>query len=332
MSKIDWKTVGGRLRAVTKQVARLFFTKDTATFLAFLCLATLFWVMYNVGTRRTTTVEFPVRYTGIPSNVQFERDLPKSLSVLVKDEGQVLMNYKLLADDDTLTIDLTGKFVGGTPLVVDFRAQSAAMQRHFPASSQILSVKPESSSVDFVLLEQKTLPVRLSQPIALANPYVLLDSVRLKPAVVEVFAPRHLLDTLQCVAVQVDGALAPLTQSATFRFPLKPIAGAQFDVADVEVRVPVEMSTEKSFELSVQGRNFPDGVALRAFPATVTVVCSIGVSRFEALSAADFAAYVDFADIQKNTSYKVPVTVVANNAHIRTLRYFPTEVEFLLEK
>lgn len=332
MSKIDWKSVGGRLRVVAKQVARLLFTKDTATFFAFFLLATLFWVMYNVGAHRTTTVEFPVRYTGIPRNVLLAHDLPASLAVVVKDEGQVLINYKLLSDDDTLLVDLTGKFVEGTPLTVDFRAQNAAMQQHFPTTSQILSVKPESATVGFVLLEQKTLPVRLSQPIPVANPYVLLDSVRLKPAAVEVFAPRHLLDTLQYVEALVDKSLMPLMQSATFRLPLQPIAEARLDVPDVEVRVPIEMSTEKTFELPVQGRNFPDNVSLRAFPATVTVVCAIGVSRFEALSATDFAAYVDYADIQKNTAYKVPVTVVTDNAHIRTMRYSPTEVEFLLEK
>lgn len=332
MSEIDWKPVGRRVRAVAKQVARVLFTKDTATFLSFLFLATLFWVMYNVGARRSTTVEFPVRYVGIPGNVLLERDLPASLSVVVKDEGQVLMNYKLLSDNDTLTIDLTGKFVGGSPLTVDFRAQGAAMRQRLPETSQILSVKPEAASVGFVSLEQKTLPVRLSRQIPLANPYVLLDSVRLKPSAVEVFAPRAVLDTLHFVEALVDGRLESLSRSATFRFPLEPVAAAKFDVADVEVSVPVEMSTEKSFELSVQGRDFPDGVVLRAFPATVTVVCSVGVSRFEALSESEFAAYVDYADIQKNASYKVPVTVVTDNAHIRAMRYSPTEVEFLLEK
>lgn len=332
MSKIDWKSVGWRVRTVAKNVARILFTKDTATFLSFLCLATLFWVMYNVGTRRSTTVDIPIRYIGIPDNVRLDNALPDMLSVVVKDEGQVLLNYKLLADNDTLVVDLTGHFVGDTPFTLDFRAQGASIRQRLPETSQILSIRPEAVSVCFTLLEQKALPVRLSQSVPLAAPYVLLDSVRIQPAVVEVFAPHNLLDTLRFVEVEMAKSLEPLSTSATFRCALQPIAGVRFDVADVDVVIPIEISTEKTLELPIRGRNFPDGVLLRAFPATVKVVCSIGVSRYEALSESDFDAIVDYVDIQKNTSYKVAVAVTTNNAYVHAMRYSPTEVEFLLEK
>lgn len=330
--KIDWKSVGARCRLVARRVARLLFTEDAATFLAFLLLASLFWVMYNVGARRSTTVEIPLQYVGIPGNALLERELPNTLSVTVRDEGQVLINYRLKADVDTLVIDLSDAFAEGNTLSVDYRSQMAAVRHRLPETSQIVAIKPEAVAVSYARLEQKNLPVRLTQQIPLAVPYVLLDSVRFVPASVEVFAPHDVLDTLQSVDVVLSSPIELLTKSATFQCALKPVRAAKFDVETVEVSVPIEMSTEKTLELNIAARNFPDDVQLRTFPPTVKVVCSIGVSRFEALSPADFSAYVDYDDIQKNGSYKAQVRVVTDNSHVRSLHFSPAEVEFLLEK
>lgn len=331
MLKFDHIAVQKKLRAAFRKVADVLFTKNMVTFLSFLLLSTLFWVMYNVGTRRVVVVEMPIRYVGVPDNVLLTNALPSVLSVTIKDEGQVLMNYKLMADPDTLVVNLHEKLWNDEAVSIDYRTLNAAIRTRLPETSQIVALKPEMASVSFVRLEQQLKPVRLAEPILLAPSYVFREAPSVVPRMVEVFAPQSMLDTLDSVTALLPDYL-PVSKSVEWQCALSPIAGARFATPAVTVSVPVEMSTEKVLDIPVRGCHFPDSVMLRAFPAVVQVTASVGLSRFPSLTADDFEAVVDFADTKNSTSYKLPVAVSTTNEYVHTFRYAPAEVEYLLEK
>lgn len=331
MFKFDHIAVQKKIRAAFKQVANVLFTKNMVTFLSFLLLSALFWVMYNVGTRRVVEAEIPLRYIGVPNDILLTNELPAVLSVTIKDEGQVLMNYKLMTDPDTLVVNVGQKIWSDNVVNIDYRAMTAAIRTRLPETSQIVALKPETATATFVRLEQQLKPVRFADPIRLAPSYVFRDEPTVAPRMVEVFAPQNLLDTLDSVSVLLPD-YEPLNKSVEWQCSLALIAGARFATPTVTVSVPVEMSTEKVFEVPVRGRHFPDSVMLRAFPAVVQVTASVGLSRFPLLTADDFEAVVDFADTKNSASYKLPVSVSTTNEYVHTFRYAPTEVEFLLEK
>ncbi|MGN0186769.1 MAG: hypothetical protein ACI392_03380 [Paludibacteraceae bacterium] len=331
MFRFDHIAVQKQLRAALKKVADVLFTKNMVTFLSFLLLSTLFWVMYNVGTRRVIEVEIPMRYVGVPDNILLNVPLPSALSVTIKDEGQVLMNYKLMTDPDTLIVNLHEKLWNNDVVSIDYRTLTSAVRVRLPETSQIVALKPEIVVAEFVRLEQQLKPVRLVEPIRLAPSYVFRDAPTIVPHMVEVFAPQNILDTLDSLLVLLPD-YQPLNKSVEWQCPLAPVDGARFATTTVTVSLPVEMSTEKILDIPVRGRAFPDSVMLRSFPAVVQVTASVGLSHFPTLTADDFEAVVDFADTQNSTSYKLPVTVSTTNEYVNMFRFAPTEVEFLLEK
>ncbi len=331
MYRFDKVSIHRRLRAITKSVATVLFTRNTVTFLLFLMLSALFWLMYNAGTKRAVSVDFPIKYVGIPETILLKTDLPKTLTVAVKDEGGVLMNYKLTAETDTVNINFSSLFLGESPVTFDFRSLKDNIAQRLPSSSDILSIKPEIVSLDFVTLERALKPVKLAQNVQLAPSHVLIDSVSLSPSEVEVFAPRAVLDTLRFVEAQ-NPVSEPLTKTLILDCPLRPVESARFSTNSVTMTAQVEMSTEKTLEIPIVGSGLPHDVSLRSFPAVVQVTFSVGVSRFSAVTEKDFSAVVKYADIQKTDSYKVPVLVTTSNKHVKNLRFSPSEVEFLLEK
>ena len=331
MSKIDWTSIFKRIETIIKKVAKVFFTRDMATFFLFLCLASAFWFMHTIGTRRSMTVSFSLVYVGIPDNVFIDSELPQSVTFSIKNEGQKLMNYYLNAESDTLVIDLSNRFDGSGLLTYDMELLKSDLQRRLPESSQIEDLTPQLLAINYLPLGHKLLPVHLSESIPLVTQYVLADSVLIKPAFVTVYAPQSVLDTMDFVSVK-PFFVKPLSKTSAFKESLISLEVGHSDVTEVDITIPVELSTEKTLEIPIQSVNFPFAVSLRTFPVFVRVTFSVGVSRFNLVTANDFKAEVFYEDLEKVTQHQVKVRFSTVNSEVFNVRYTPTEVEFLLEK
>ena len=331
MSKIDWTSILNRINTSIKKVAKLFFTKDTATFFLFLCLASAFWFMHTIGTRRALEVSFSLVYVGIPADILITDELPQSVTFSIKNEGQKLMSYYLNASPDTLTIDLSNRFKESGQIIYDMQVLKSDIQRRLPESSHIEDLTPGFITLNYVKLSSKQLPIRLLHSIPLGAQYVLLDSIVIKPSVVTVYAPQSLLDTISCVWVK-PFEVSPLSKTSIFNKSLVPLEFGHTNVTDVEITVPVELSTEKTLEIPIQSVNFPTSILLRTFPAFVRATFLVGVSRFNSITKNDFKAEIFYEDLEKANQHKVKVHLSTDNTDVLNLRYTPTEVEFLLEK
>ncbi|MDD3480085.1 MAG: hypothetical protein PHI42_06845 [Paludibacteraceae bacterium] len=331
MQKIAWTSILKRTKTIITKVAEVFFTKDTATFFLFLCLASAFWFMHTIGTRRAMTVSFDLVYEGIPNDVLLTTDLPQHVTFSVKNEGQKLMNYYLNADVDTLVVDLSNSFDGSGQVIYDMQLLKSDIQRRLPESSQIEDLTPGLLTLNYLTLGHKVLPIRLSEDVPLAAQYVLADSISITPALVNVYAPQAVLDTMHFIAVK-PFFVKPLSKTSVFKEPLMTLEYGHVEVSEVQINVPIELSTEKTLEIPIQSVNFPSTTVLRTFPAFVRVTFSIGVSRFNSVTANDFKAEVFYEDLENTKEHQVKVHLSTLHTDVLNMRYAPMEVEFLLEK
>lgn len=331
MAKIDWNSILNRIKTIIKKVAKVFFTRDTVTFLLFLCLASAFWFMHSIGTRRALAATAHLVYVGIPADVLITNELPQEITFSIKNEGQKLMSYYLNSSPDTLIVDLTNRFKKSGQVIYDVQTLKNDIQSRLPELSQVEALNPGFITLHYVRLSSKQLPVRLQDAIPLASQYVLLDSITIKPSVVTFYAPQSALDTMSFVSVK-PFSVEPLTKTSVFKKSLVTFELGHSDVTEVEITVPVELSTEKSLEIPIQSVDFPAHISLRTFPAFVRVTFSVGVSRFNFVTEKDFKAEVLYAELEKSKEHKVKVQVSTLNPDVLNMRYAPTDVEFLLEK
>lgn len=331
MSKIAWTSIFKRTKTIITQVAEVFFTKDTATFFLFLCLASAFWLMHTIGTRRAMTVSFNVVYVGIPNDILITTELPQQVTFSLRNEGQKLMSYYLNTDADTLVIDLSNRFDGSGHMTYDMQLLKNDIQRRLPESSQIEELTPELLTLNYLKLGHKVLPVRLLESVPLAAQCVLADSISIMPALVTVYAPQNVLDTMNYIAVK-PFFIKPLAKTSVFNEPLMALEYGHIDVKEVKINVPIELSTEKTLDIPIQSVNFPSSILLRTFPAFVRVTFSIGVSRFNAVTENDFKAEVFYEELENTKLHQVKVHLSTLHSDVLNVRYTPAEVEFLLEK
>lgn len=61
-------------------------SKDILTFLMFVALSFLFWMMQSLGEDMNTVYRIPIKYTNIPDNTIITCELPTSVTVHLRDE------------------------------------------------------------------------------------------------------------------------------------------------------------------------------------------------------------------------------------------------------
>ena len=116
------------------------------------------------------------------------------------------------------------------------------------------------------------------------------------------------------------------------RVELMPVKGAKFTPSYCDLTFLVDMYSEKTVEVPVQGVNFPKDKQLRTFPSKVKVKFQIGLSHFNSVTADDFVVVVDYNQLHKNESDKCPLVLMQSPTNIHQIRLNPQEIDYLIEQ
>lgn len=319
---------------LTRQIKDFLLTRQSReffVFLVFFCIAGAYWVLQTLNNDFETEITFPVRLKGMPENVVVTSEPPSELRVLVKDRGTVLLNYSLSKNFYPITIDFADyKYVADHHIRLCGSDLFQKIQEQFNASTQLLSVTPDTIDVYFSTGEAKRVPVRLQGSVNAASQYYLSDTL-FSPDSVLVYAPSGILDTVEAVYTQ------PLNEeniADTFirKLPVVKRRGMKCVPDEVELTLPIDMFTEKSVEVPLEGIGFPSGKVLRTFPSKVKISFQIGLGRFRQVNADDFHLFVSYDELLELGAEKCTVRLDHIPEGVLNVRVEPDQVDFLIEQ
>jgi YbbR domain-containing protein len=181
-------------------------------------------------------------------------------------------------------------------------------------------------------LDTREIPVLADLSLDLEQQYMLNDEVRIEPNEITVFAPKRILDTLQNIYTE-PVRLKKVKDSMLVAAKLKPVKDVRFSTTNVNLRINVEMFTEKQVQIPVTIINCPRDVTIKTFPGIVDARCNVGFSYFNSVTMNDIQAIFDYRDIQKNDgAVKIKLTSRSTVPHVSNIQLSPEEVEFIIEK
>ena len=90
-----------------------------------------------------------------------------------------------------------------------------------------------------------------------------------------------------------------------------------------------ERYNERKYTLPVEVRRVPAGHKLRLFPPQVEVTVRVSQSHYNDISAKDITVYCDYPT---NGEDKLTVKHLHRSKYIKSVRFTPTELEYLIEK
>ena len=313
---------------IRKQAKRLWLwllRNDIVIFLLFVGLVSIFWWGRTMSSPRDIYLHVTVSYTGISKQIIFAEELPTSITLMVRDNGQELR--KITQQDLQVSINLT-PYLSEETGVVSLSAEvlRPRLQDILPGSTTIQQITPEAIESAYYVQKMKTVPVHVQSQISAATQYQLVGNEKITPNYVQIFGNQDDIDRIEYILTD-SIRIADLRDTISLSAPLLVPAGIRVHPESVQVEWQAEQFTEKSFILPIQSVGMPEGKQMRLFPQQVNVTVRVGISHFTEVQEFDFQAVCYYPTEQCDA---LPIEVKTTNPHISNIRISPSSVEYLI--
>lgn len=304
---------------------RLTLREDRAVLIVCFGIALTFWLLVKLSQvyRTDKNIVFDLQ---IPSEKAFLETPPRDMVALIEGQGW----------------DLTFDFFYNPNIVLQFdlrqidrldlnRAQLRTAINNSFSSKDIKIIELNYEELHLLLEEKlnKKVPVRMNSEITVAAEYEFKDQPILNPDSIVITGPASVVESF--TQWNTDSLIRKdVKNTITAELNLeKAPSELSLSTTKVSVEVPVEQITEKSFFIPIQVMNASDSINI--FPKTIRLTCSVGLSRYEELSASDFQLVVDLTEATSSgTKNTAPIILQKSPDYVENIKYSPLSVEFFI--
>lgn len=305
-------------------------SREFFIFLFFFLVAGGFWLLQTLNNDYETEFAIPVRLRKVPDNIILTSEPASKLHISVKDKGTVLLNYMLGKSFYPVTIDFTEYLNEDSHVKIPASRFINEVMGQMKASTQLLSIDPDTLEYIYSTGASKRIPVRLNGNLKTDRQYFFSDTL-FQPDSVTAYAPEFMLDTIHAAYTQYV-ALENISDTIYQQLLLQAQRGVKLVPSSIQMILPVDIYTEKTVEVSLQGVDFPIDKTLRAFPSKVQITFQVGVSRFRDITADDFHIDVSYEELQSLGTNKYAVKLQNIPQGVSHVRINPEQVDFLIEQ
>lgn len=301
--------------------------REVLTFLVFLLIAYLFWLLLTLNNEVQEDIDVPVELVNVPDSVTIISEIPTSVKVSVRDKGSVLIR-RMFDQGKVMKIDWPSYVAGPTKMLMNRAELGARLRDYFAASTQIVTTLPDSIRLNYTSGPGRKVAVRVPLDIhpvfgsVIGRVTVSTDSVM----VYSVDPIPSSVTRVNTVPVVRTG----LSDTTILHAAIEPMAGARFVPDVIEVKVAVEPLIRRSQNIPVVVRGLPDDRLMHTFPSTVELNYLIPMSEYTH-TPFKVNAYVDYDDALAATEGKVAVelSLLPDTYHNPEVK--PDSVEFIIE-
>lgn len=300
---------------------------DVFVFLVFMAIATLFWWGRTMSSPREVTITLPITYTDIAKNIVFEKDLPVSLDITMRDNGNVLRQINHTRP--TIIISLADKLTADNGnLIITADVLRPKIQDILPGSTTIQHIRPELIESAYIRQERKLIPIKLQANWTLDDQYQLAQAPIINPTHVEIFGSQNAIasiDSIPTDTITIFNIKDSVCQNIALQIP----QGIRVSPTSTTLTLVPEQFTDKTFTIPIHVDNLPKEETIHLFPQELTITVRVGISHFSQIQSQDFHATCPYPTTEQQT---LPVRITHNNPHVTLLRTNTREVEYIIER
>ena len=319
----------------TKKILRNFLrindSREFLVFLFFLFTAFIFWYLVTMNQEYEMKYKVKLELRHLPENLIVIEPLPNEMTVVLKDRGDKLVEYKARGKMNTLVVDYRqhSNVLGRTAI---FGAELNKMLAERLASSTTI-VSASLDTLQYCVADARgvKLPVRWQGVVATSNNQYAVEHIRVVPDSVMVYAVPQIRDTMKAVYTEPI-RLVGLTDSVTCAIDLmQGKRGLRYVPSKVELAVAVSPYVVKSVQVPVEGYMFPYGQQLKTFPSKVNVRFRVSLNDFREVTEDDFKIRVRHGQLNDNALGKVALNLDEVPHNVTDVVIEPAEVDYLIE-
>jgi len=304
--------------------------REFLVFLAFFALAGIFWLLMTLDVQYEQEIKIPVRYVNVPQNAVITSNEVDTLRVVVGDKGITLLGLLYGNSDNSIDIDFENfARSNGTGVISNIDLQKL-IGKTLPASSRIVSVKPEKLVFYYNYGEKKKVPVRIQGQV-IPEPLYFISETKYLPDSVTIYASRKKLENISVVYTE-ELHYENFHDTLTIETNLARLSGVKMVPNKVSVCFITDVLTEESIDnIPIVGINMPEGKVLRTFPAKVSITFVTGMKEFQSLTPDDFLVVADYEEFSHSESTKCNIYLKKVPTAIQQAKLSVNLVDYLIE-
>lgn len=289
---------------------RKYRTLKLKTFLLFLLLALLIWVLTKFSKESIATISTNLAYINLPSTVSVSPDTPQDLEFDISANGFQFLSYKLKVP--TIDIDISKYYEEGDTLILISNSElNKVITSQLDNYTRVIHISLDVLRVDLDPIVSKKVVVQFISEIEYKEGYKSLGKVILKPDSVEVSGPSEILDSIQSIITETF-VIKEVSESINVNLILQNPKNSILVLSNetTELQLIVEEFTQKHLTIPVEVMNIPSDIELRLLPESIEVSFEVSLSEFNRISEKDFRLVCDYAARSSEENFMIPKLLI----------------------
>jgi hypothetical protein len=307
--------------------------KIPKTFISFLIISLLIWLLITLSKEYTTSIVFPVSYTDLPQDKLLEKDPVGEIEFLVKGSGFKILSSKFSRNSILLNTDNLGKKTATKYFFLP-KNQQVNIQKQLLSGLQIQQIVKDTIYLEIGSLTSKKVPVRLDLNIKYHVGHGASTPIKIVPDSILISGPKKQVSKikeLKSSFLTLDDVKSNFENTLSIMKP-ENAKNINFSNETVKIKGSVEKFTEGSFKIPFKVINLPSDIQIVTLTKTVEVVFIVGLSDFNKMNINSFRVECDFETSEKNNlGYLLPKIVMKPDL-VKSIRVLPNKIDFLIQK
>ena len=279
--------------------------RNVLTFLAFVAVAILFWVIMALNDSITETFRVRVVMENVPDTVTFISDPPVDMHVTLRDKGTNILRSGVLKHP---SVNLNFNDYARDGIFRMTRSDiTSVLKASFGAGIQVTSMSLDSLRLYYTDQPGRRVPVAVRVEATASSGNIIAGRPEAMEKGVRIYSYGNEVDTINKVYTQLL-VKRDLKQTAMFDVKLVPIKNVKIVPPAIRVKIPVEPLVLREGYARVETVNVPAGESLLLFPARVPVTYYVPMSKFND-NEAPITVLADYMDTRTSGSNKVAVSL-----------------------
>ena len=289
---------------------RKYRTIKLKTFLLFLLLALLIWVLTKFSKETTATVNTNIAFTNLPNTVSISPNTPKDLDFDISANGFQFLSFKL--NIPTIDIDISKFYEEGDTLILISNSElNRIISSQLNNYTRVSQISLDELWVDLDPIVTKKVVIELISEIDYKVGYKSLGIVTLSPDSVDVSGPSEVVDSIRSIITETfvkKDVSETINGTLVLQNPKNSILVLSNETTGLQLIV--EEFTQKRLNLPVEVTNVPGDIELKLIPESIDVSFEVSLSEFNSISEKDFRIVCNYATRSSEENFMIPKLLI----------------------
>lgn len=306
-------------------------TKKIRTFLLFLGVACVIWVLTKFSKEYTATITGNIAYSDLPENTVLNQKNVDNLSFEVTANGFKFLQYQL--NTPQIEIPLSNYSINENDVIVlESRDLNRLISSELGNDVSITNVSLSQLLVSLDRVSSKKVPVVAKMNLTFREGFRSIYGAAITPDSVKIYAPGSVLSEIDSIST-AELVLNDLNESVELKLKLDVQENSNYRIEPGEVDVQLEVTefTQKTVSVPIEVTNVPSGTTLKIIPEVLTITFDVAMEKFNDISAADFTMNCDFAQRNSEENFML-VEITRQPEAIFNVELSEKKIDYLIFK